>query len=245
MKVFTYLYLILIASTIAQASSVELIGGAPAFDGEYPSVVYVSVDNARCSAAVVGERVLLLAAHCIGESKRVFFERFNKSYAGRCEVAPGYKKNDTADWALCKLSEPVEGGAYETINQDAGLVQLGDLILLMGYGCTTGGRGGAGGNDGTLRIGTAPVISIPAGEVFDVVTQGDRALCFGDSGGPAFKDLPGSRRVVIGVNSRGDIQTTSYLSSVSVRQAREFFKGWSERNGVEICGIHEGAVGCR
>ncbi len=116
--------------------------------------------------------------------------------------------------------------------------------MLTGYGCVQ--PGGGGGNDGTYRIGEAKVSSIPSRDN-DIVTRGGAALCFGDSGGPAFKYLNAekTKRVVISVNSRGDIRTTSYLPATHTAMAKKFFKDFAEKNGLKICGVHADAMGCR
>jgi hypothetical protein len=78
-----------------------------------------------------------------------------------------------------------------------------------------------------------------------IVAQGGAALCQGDSGGTVF-DTDGSSRKVVAVNSRGNIETVSYLTSVSDQHIQSFFRDFSgpPRN-VEICGITPGAKNCR
>lgn len=225
-----------------------LIGGKPASAEDFAASVYTEQNDARCSGTLVGPRVLLFAAHCVENQGSVQFKLAGDTYVGNCVHSPDYIRNETADWALCLLSREVQGVEFEVINTDAMFVADGDLIELTGYGCTK--AGGGGGNDGVYRIGSAMVISTPGKKNHDIITQGKTALCFGDSGGPAFKYLPGhnsphGERVLIGVNSRGDIRKTSYLSSVSQPEALDFFRAWAEVYEAKICGIHEDAQGCR
>ena len=111
--------------------------------------------------------------------------------------------------------------------------------------CAVTNAGGSGGIDGTYRIGESKIIRMPSGTSNDIITQGGAALCFGDSGGPAFHINANGERVVVSTNSRGDIRTTSYLSSTHTSYAKRFFQSWYEKTGFKICGYHADATGCR
>jgi hypothetical protein len=107
--------------------------------------------------------------------------------------------------------------------------------LLTGYGCVN--KGGGGGNDGYLRIGEAKVTKVPTNTNFDIVSKGTAALCFGDSGGPAYKNDR-----LIGVNSRGNIENTSYVSAVHMAD-ESYMLTWAKANKVEICGVNRNCGG--
>lgn len=218
-----------------------LINGIVADMAEWPASVSARSGNAGCTATVVGPRALLIAAHCVGNGGTSTFRAGGVSYSSRCEHSPNYRGNSTADWALCLISQPVQNVAFENVNTDPNLVQRGDELLLTGYGCT---RPGGGGSDGLYRIGTANVSRLPSGTNNDIVTVGGAALCFGDSGGPAFK-VQDAVRWLVGVNSRGNISTTSYLSATHTPQAVSFFSDWMAKHSAQICGITPNMVGCR
>lgn len=210
-----------------------LIGGDPAPKDKYPSTVRI-FSGGSCTATLVGPQVVLSAAHCMDDGMGVEFD-YNgaRIKSNACDHHPGYADNQTKDFALCWLSEPLTG-TWETINTDHGLVSKGDTVTLTGYGCTE--EGGGGGNDGILREGSAKVTKTPSRNNFDIVTSAAKgALCFGDSGGPAFYSGD-SGRVVIGVNSRGNIKDTSYLSAVHMAD-QNFMKKWSEKRKLGICGV--------
>lgn len=219
-----------------------LIGGLPADPKDWPASVYAASGNSRCSATVVGEKVLLIASHCVSNGGKSTFSIGANQYSSTCTHHPEYRNNSTADWAMCAVDRKVEGIKYENLNTDAGRVKLGIDLTLTGYGCTK--PNGGGGNDGIYRFGVAPIVDLPNGTDYDITTRGKAALCYGDSGGPAFV-VQGTQRWVVGVNSRGNISTTSYLPAVHVQAAQDWFKSWASAKGVKICGIHQDAVDCR
>lgn len=219
-----------------------LIKGTPADPSEWPASVYAQMGNSRCTATVVGESVLLIAAHCVSNGATASFSVGPHQYSSKCTHSPNYKGNATADWALCQVNGKVSGIKFEIVNTDPELYKVGDELLLTGYGCIR--PGGGGGNDGTYRIGKAKIKRLPSGNDNDIVTYQGAALCFGDSGGPAFfvKDAD---RFVVSVNSRGDISTTSYLVAVATNQFTTFSKDWLTKTGLKICGLSKDATNCR
>lgn len=236
---------VIAVTAYADSNKDRLIGGTPANPKHWPASVYASSGSARCSATVVGQKVALIAAHCVREGGKISFKIEGGTRTGICNRHPNYSLNSTADWALCKLDQGVFNTEVESVNFDPDFVQKGDVLTLTGYGCVR--PGGGGGNDGIYRVGTAPVIRVPSptGTNNDIVTRGKAALCFGDSGGPAFKyDMEG-RRWEVGINSRGDISTTSYLSATHTDMAKSWFLTWMERTKTSICGLDPLARNCR
>ena len=72
---------------------------------------------------------------------------------------------------------------------------------------------------------------------------GDVALCFGDSGGPAFY-VNGDQRFQISVNSRGNIQDTSFLSKTLANDVfSQSLAKWAAGKNVKVCGLHENCNG--
>lgn len=226
-----------------QGESPTLIGGREADPKDWPASVYASMGNASCTATVVGPEVLLIAAHCVDHGGTAKFAIGPNQYTSKCSRSPLYRQGVDHDLALCKIATPVKGIAYENLNQNPDLLNVGDEILLTGYGCIR--PGGGGGNDGIYRIGEAKIIRLA--NPYDYTARGQAALCFGDSGGPAFyyTDAQKTKRVQITVNSKGDIRTTSYLTSVATKASQDFFASWSTANNVKMCGVHEGIEGCR
>lgn len=221
-----------------------LIGGRPADPAEWPASVYASMGDSKCTGTVVGEKVLLIAAHCVGNGRNASFPAGGGQYVATCTHHPNYASDSTSDYALCKTVSVIANIQYERVQTDPSVLAVGKEVLLTGYGCVN--PGGGGGNDGTYRIGEANITSLHQGNQ-DIVTRGGAALCYGDSGGPAFFYLDAAKkdRVQISVNSRGNIKDTSYLSSLSGGRFKSWAEGWRTQNGVKICGLDADAKGCR
>lgn len=219
-----------------------LIGGKPADTAEWPASVYAKAGNSACSATLVGERVLFMAAHCMDNGGSVSFTAHANAYKAKCAHHPEYRGNDTADWALCFVDRPVTGVPFEVLGTEIH-VAMNSTLLLSGYGCVK--PGGGGGNDGIFRIGNATVKALPSGKNYDIATKGGAALCFGDSGGSAYL-VTDKARSIVGVNSRGDISTMSYLPSVASPSFISWAREWAyDAGNSRLCGVHDDALGCR
>lgn len=214
-----------------------LIGGVIADPNEFKASPWVG----NCTAAVVGEKVLFTAAHCVSNGGTKQFTIGTTRYSAKCSHHPEYRGNSTADFAVCLIDKQVEGELQFEIVATSVDYKTGEMLLLSGYGCRQWG----GGLDGKYRIGRAKITKLPSGTNYDTITQGDVALCSGDSGGPAWFVYPDGSRKLVGVNSRSNTTTTSYLSSHATKTAQDFYKSWASSNQVEICGIHATAKNCR
>lgn len=234
------LWLLLFYSNFALADmEPTLIGGTPAEKGDFPEIVYISNGSARCSATVIGPQVILTAGHCVadqGSIKNVDFVVDQIVFNAKCAEAPQYRDHtEDLDFALCKTDRVIDV-KYASVSKVG--PRVGDSATLAGYGCIK--KGGGGGNDGILRVGAAPVVSLPSGTNNWYGTDGASALCFGDSGGPSFVKVvspKSDKHQVIGVNSRGDIDHVSYLTALWIDKSQKFFKDFASRNAVDICGI--------
>lgn len=237
--------LLCLLSGSAVGAESELIGGREVSRAEFPEMVRIRQGNATCSATIVGPRAILTAAHCstadgeivpVSESQDVIFDHAAmpaNNFRARCTLAPKYRAEDH-DVALC-YSESVLPAPYaEIVNAQP---QVGEVVTLAGFGCTR--SDGSGGNNGRLKAGEVAVSAVAAGRphAYWFVTRGQSALCFGDSGGPAFKRVGKGVHQIYGVNSRGNIRDTSYLTALGLPISQEFFRSWAQERRTQICGV--------
>jgi hypothetical protein len=231
-------------SEVASRPDNKLIGGDAADPKDWPASFTTKHGNSKCTGTMIGPKALQLAAHCVGNGRTATITANGKTYTSTCTHSPKYKNDATADYALCLMAEAVDLPWYESVlTASTAKMKVGDKLILGGMGGTQPGSGN-GGNDGIFRVGEAPIIRMPTGNN-DIVTQGSSALAFGDSGGSAFwKDEKGILRIA-GINSRGDIRKTSYLSAVFAKDGNDFYSSWVVTNNAVICGISDAATKCR
>lgn len=203
-------------------SELSLIRGRPAAANEFPEVVRIFTPGSSCTATIVGPRVILTAAHCTANNQVARFRIGRQIFSTRMQV------NNNLDLALGVSSTDFP---TRPASVDLNTVRVGSQVTLAGFGCTQ--VGGGGGNDGVLRVGNARVTQVAG--VFIRSTNG-AALCFGDSGGPAFSI--GTKNVV-GVNSRGDIRVTNFNSRLDLQASRDFMQNFVSRTNTRICGLNQ------
>ncbi len=224
-----------------------LKGGRAAKPRLWPATVYSISSLGSCTSTLVGPRVLIMAAHCVGNGRQVTIAVGSRTYTGTCSHPATYEgnpPNPTADWALCLMNDDPHV-AYERINTDPSRLAVRQELTLSGLGCTDD----LGSNDGIYRIGEALIATLPAGSNNYISTTGMAVLCLGDSGGGAYlfanpQDERG-RRVQVAVNAEVVGRTYSQLASTSTIDAVAFFTAWSTTHAARICGLTPDPRGCR
>jgi hypothetical protein len=240
----------------------QLRGGQEATSAQWPASLYATFSvpggTAACTAALLGPRVMLTAAHCTPAAGTVTFayKGHAQPYTATCTRHPRYSgspKDASADFALCRVTpafqEPV-GFKYETVNTSGMSSLMNATVVLTGFGCISNVAAN-GQIDGKYRIGTNTIdetsVSTPhrhgdalyePAERNNLFTTDDPAkanLCPGDSGGPAFVQSAGTgdltRRTIVGVNSRvfyRDAAQTTYGSSLISATGGPDFRQWAE-----------------
>jgi len=222
---------------------IQVINGAVADPKQWPATFVFRTDEGGCTATAIGSQVLLTAAHCVGNGQKGTIVAGTTTASVVCTHHSDYPARISADFALCHvdgaLKKPDLG--FETLSMDAAIPAKSDTVVLLGYGCRA--KEGTDRQFGMLFQGDATVNQRPSAEDWYVHTTG-AAVCYGDSGGGAFTKSGVGRRV-FGVNSRGDIDKNSWLSSTAVTSFRDWASNWAKVNKVEICGLGANAATCR
>lgn len=225
-----------------------LINGQPVERRDWPEVVRIGVEGGGCTATLVGPNCAITAAHCGRNGASGNLELYDGTRVPFTVIQmPQYQdENAIFDLSLLKLGREVNG-PFAEFGFDHSFVR-GQEVLLAGYGCTQ--PGGGGGNDGVLRIGPSRIVGTTGTDGTDVISEwaerNGAALCFGDSGGPMFKtEASAGSRVIIAVNSKGNIRDTNYNMRLDLPQVRTFVVEAANRAGLKIKGhnIDGGAGG--
>ncbi len=217
-------------ATADQEITPTLIRGTPVPPGTWQEVVRIQSNGAGCTATIVGPRVIITAAHCAKNNATATFTYKGASYSAEMTRSSLYPARDH-DISVGLIASEIVGAEPRKIG---GAAATGTEITLLGYGCTNPITG-TGGNDGILRIGKSVITGFSG---FDMVsrTPGGAALCYGDSGGPAFVGQPDNYQL-LGINSKGNISDTNYNARLDRAESQDFLKKFADNNGVTICGI--------
>lgn len=198
----------------------------------------VRIGNRSCTGTLVGDRVVISAAHCGRNNSRSNVEIYKReTIPARIVHHPRYNNRSNHDLCVLILDRPVADGSikFATVGVNHNF-QNGQDVDIAGYGCTR--QGGGGGNDGILRWGESKVTGFTGTDVVTSWRRGGAALCFGDSGGPMFADgSPSGNRTLIAVNSKGNIRDTNYNMRLDLDTSKEFLTDIANRFDVEIQGI--------
>jgi secreted trypsin-like serine protease len=198
----------------------QIIGGSPAAQGEFPWMVRLSMG---CGGVLYTQQIVLTAAHCVGatgpntgitatigvvdlQDPAAISVRSNYVYR-----SPGYDNPSGDDWALVRLSSPVNAPTMKlatTTEYDSG------AFTVAGWGAAA--EGGAQQrfllkadvpfiddvqceSAGGIYVGLVPDEEICAGN-WDA---GGVDTCQGDSGGPMFRRDNAGEWIQVGITSWG------------------------------------------
>ncbi len=266
------------------SSAHELTGGDPASDTDFPATVKIG----GCTAAKVGSRFFLLAAHCVDDSMGLPAASYRPGAS--LNIIPSRDVNNRTlpdvpttvrqtyvhpQWrATCVASGGCGVNVLNSPNPpDVAVIEVNDdtpiqsafvdarplgyhaPLTIMGYGCENGLDGG--GPSGRLKFeqtlleplttllhaySTQDVVSI--GSSF-FLTPGqsldgeEASLCFGDSGGPVYRDDP-TQSLVVGINayysfdgSPGGYSYTNWHTRLDT-SSRENIALWLDTVGADV-----------
>lgn len=206
------------------SSEAPVIGGRVVGAGEFPNVVAL-VDDAGdplCSGTLIRADAVLTAAHCLDPRtgdpdpeitfandaraianpplSPIASAQAHPSFAIDRAIPPGV--GEFFDVAVLILAEPVVGvsaAALPSVAEAEANLIPGAEVDLVGYGLRVDDLGSP--DRGEKAHGVASITAVGDSEV-QISMPGEQQSCNGDSGGPAFLDVPGAGIRLIGIVSR-------------------------------------------
>ena len=201
-----------------------IVGGTETTLCQYPSTVAILEADASpvmCSGTLVHPEVVTLAAHCIIPERPIIavgFGEQGQDFPGParevavvdCVPHPLYDQVGHPDIAYCILDEPVTDVPIVPIlaGCETDVLQPGSNVVIVGFGASWGSVDdegnviGEGVGPKRWIVQTVDDLTPELDEVHLVGGNGSQSACFGDSGGPAFVQMPDETWRVFGAGSR-------------------------------------------
>jgi MYXO-CTERM domain-containing protein len=219
-----------------------IVGGQETPVCAWPTTVSFSKGNAGCTATLIHPKMISIAAHCIeggGSAEIDFGDTTNQSRRNvaitRCMARTAGLRED---FAFCTLAQEVNDVPIIPVlfGCETSILKPGQEVALVGYGFIGANTPSPGGHKRWVKT-TVRRVRATQIDIGDA-THGN---CFGDSGGPAFVQLPdGTWRVFGATSTTASPPCASYGTWALIHP----FVAWvEEQSGLDITPCYDAATG--
>lgn len=197
----------------------------------YPAVGFLSNGGgAFCTATLIGDRMVVTAAHCVESGGVGYFNLGNSDRAPtqrirvtRVTIHPAWDTYRLLnDIAVLEIASNPTGVEPLPVLFDA--PERGWASTLVGFGVDDGYRQSGLGTKREVGVTIASLEST----TWSYRTSGGGSACNGDSGGPAFYQIPGGPLAVMGITSYGDEYCVENGFYTRLDLYRDFLPGATE-----------------
>ena len=238
----------------------SIVGGELTPEGMFPATgALVDRIGFACTGVLVAPDVVLTAAHCLDSSflgdQIPGFTLAHDANARDITVVPGLSRHQLIgfdvnipvrdgvaqfrDLGVVLLAQPIEGIEYAVLPTADEMARLAvdATVQVTGYGVTDANSR----QTGVKHHGTAKVVDVGEFELL-ISEPGEQQQCIGDSGGPTFAELGGTR--LVGITSRDHDTTPPFCDRGAVNTRVDAYYDFIFETAPQIpCGGPKGPCG--
>ncbi|KAI1942719.1 hypothetical protein LOZ66_001125 [Ophidiomyces ophidiicola] len=194
------------AAAIPQEGEDRIIGGSPARQGQFPSTVkLLKNDRSHCGGALIGDRLVLTAAHCVEVPASQLSIRAGSLKANEGGVTSRVARiSKHSSWNMPRFNNDIAILHLETSIKQSSVIKYGRLtsstadprgaVLSAGWGRTS-----------PAGPGSPNLLFIQTSMIDRQTCKRGKAVCGGDSGSPLYD----SSMNIIGLVSFGSKQCSN------------------------------------